>query len=657
MPFPLEMESLESSETRWVDDNFECPISHEDTTQNPSVVTDCCNRAFLETALVQYEQAERSKKKNGQIKCPICRQPLTGYRPVHWPRTIVDFREQLVVRLQAIERQKKELANSKAAMEQQVVNLRLKQEQSQRLLEQFRTQVQQDNEAIAKRNQEEKARLLKQIKEKEKQAATGKEQQTELENLRQQVGELEVASSSLQGEMRKREQEMNQLQAAVRQGQMELSEKERLLGELQRELEERQAAEVAMRSQPAAAVDESVNVAGVAASGASATLSVLGTSASWAVWMATEASQQLTKGFKYITSSYRAPSSMLKRTSDFEVVGRVGGRLDCPVWRARDCRTGSGAEEVFWALKRKNKRDLHHLREAGILSHLSHPNIVAMEGFVVPSDARSDSDEICLILPFFEMELEYLLAPDLVGANQLRYNDSKPLLYGIVAAISYAHSQEVVHRNLSPSAILVRSAHFPSPVIGSWTEAASLASPPYWPLVSRYGNRYQAPEYLLGEQMGSLDWKAFDLWALGCLAWEIFLNNSRDQPLVPVVTRNLRDQLQALFLWTELRDQAASWLATQDKDRFRVLEQVLSAGPMPNAQSMREHLQSKMLGPDEVNFVMGLLAWDPRKRTSAQNLVADRIFSGLPPPPAGRDVQPGELSDASLEEWLKACFV
>lgn len=166
-----------------------------------------------------------------------------------------------------------------------------------------------------------------------------------------------------------------------------------------------------------------------------------------------------------------------------------------------------------------------------------------------------------------------------------------------MAAVAYAHAHDVVHRGISPAAVLVSGAlrvpcvravwppaHLFSPVSGnglhvrlaSWTSAVSLASPRplaravsagrLWPLTRTVANvccaqaercsRYRSPELVINDQDTIANWKAVDVWAVGAVLWEV-LNGAHCSPIVSEGSQDRAVLMRALLSWDEFRAPAS----------------------------------------------------------------------------------------------------
>lgn len=95
-------------------------------------------------------------------------------------------------------------------------------------------------------------------------------------------------------------------------------------------------------------------------------------------------------------------------------------------------------------------------REATILQKLNHPSIVKYIGYSPLSFDKSASPVIVTELAS-NRSLEEILNLDRKSLANEFWNDTKKLIiiYGIAASMSYLHSQNILHRNLKPSNILI----------------------------------------------------------------------------------------------------------------------------------------------------------------------------------------------------------
>lgn len=192
----------------------------------------------------------------------------------------------------------------------------------------------------------------------------------------------------------------------------------------------------------------------------------------------------------------------------YELLERVGEGGMSVVWRARDLelerevaikllRSGVGADPA-------QSRRFH--REARALAALAHEQIVRIYDFV------SGDEQSFLVM-------EYIAGENLAQATRSRLPLEPPeaaaYLQPVAEALAYAHGRGVVHRDLTPTNILIERATGRvvttdfglariARATGSLTATGVLlGTPEYW-----------SPELALGRESGPES----DLYALGCIA-------------------------------------------------------------------------------------------------------------------------------------------
>ncbi len=637
-------------------DSFECSICSEDMTTRECVVTNC-DHCFCRACLEDWERSQLAK---GQaVQCPQCRKLLSTYEQLKWPLFIRSFREELVTKLRKFEREKATLVGEKQRVEEQLTKDRAQQQALQRTVDDLRN-------LTVKKNESDIQKLRRQIAEMEQTVghadkAAREEKQRELLEAREVMAGLENQSRALAAELEKKQRDVEALQREMAAGAALLEEKHQELTRLQAA----NGANAAAAAAAASAVATSAAAAAAASSAAAAAdardqnaSSSVTDLAETLVSYAQGSSYYLAKGWKFASKLFTNRSAhLLRPASDFEMLERRGCHLGCAVWRAIDKKCPSdgegGSESAVCAIKwkRGDGSPQDSYREAMILSALSHEHIVPVLGVIAGKD-----DQIGLVMPFCETDLEYVLAPDNVDGLRLDAGAQARIAVGLLSALAYAHAQQVVHRSISSSVVLLngRRSQAGHAVLAGWTEAASLSSPVRSTLVRRgAGSRYLSPEFVLSasDSGQNFNWKAFDMWAAGCVIWEVLLENSLT-PLVPCDSSDLAEQVRALCSWQELRAEAAAWLSTQEKGRFPVLEKELSVENAA-ARSMVAVLQDKMVAPEAIALVCKLLTWDPARRITAYNALLDGYLANTPKPPPGREIadQKG-LSNAALDEWI-----
>ena len=326
--------------------------------------------------------------------------------------------------------------------------------------------------------------------------------------------DLEGQSRSLAQELEKRQRDVEALRQEVAAGAAVLEAKQLELTRLQ---EREAAANAADAANASAAMVAAESAALIAAAGRAAS-SPVGELADTLKSYAAGSSYYLSKGWRYATKLFGGKSAnLLRLSSDFEMQERRGSHLSCSVWRSVD--KGIASENAVCAVKwKRSGSQLDAYREAMILSALSHEHIMPVSGVIDGGDGQ-----IGIVMPFFENDLEYVLAPDNVDGLRLDVGAQVGVVTGLLSALAYAHAQEVVHRNITTNVLML---HENFVVVGGWTDVASLSSPVKMTLVGNV--RYSAPEHLLSAAASpeAVNWKAFDVWAAGCVVWEVLVENS-----------------------------------------------------------------------------------------------------------------------------------
>jgi serine/threonine-protein kinase len=210
-------------------------------------------------------------------------------------------------------------------------------------------------------------------------------------------------------------------------------------------------------------------------------------------------------------------------------------------------------------------------REAQAVAELRHPNIVQVHDFNVHSGR-----------PY--MVLEYIDGVTLGSAMDSRMRENRALdlsetiwlMQGLCSAVNYAHSQEIVHRDITPSNVMlttdgrvVLTDFGLARIIGGMKLTAT-------------GQITGTPEYMSPEQAhGQPGDQRSDIYALGIVLYECLTGNAPfkgDSPVsvllkhvenpIPLV-RNIRDDLPAPF------DQIiAKGLAKDPEQRYQTGEEL-----------------------------------------------------------------------------------
>jgi serine/threonine protein kinase len=180
------------------------------------------------------------------------------------------------------------------------------------------------------------------------------------------------------------------------------------------------------------------------------------------------------------------------------------------------------------------------VREARIAARLQHPNIVTIYDIVATSDRGF------IIMEFIEgQSLESLITE----RKRLPMPDALHVLTQLAGAIDYAHSRNVVHRDVKPVNILV------SPSLWVWVTDFGIAKSELSTNLTMAGGVLGTPDYMSPEQAKGEDVDArSDLFSLGCILFEcvtgekpfrspsltgVLLSIINDEPVFPLNWRSL----------------------------------------------------------------------------------------------------------------------
>lgn len=281
-------------------------------------------------------------------------------------------------------------------------------------------------------------------------------------------------------------------------------------------------------------------------------------------------------------------------------------------------------------------------REVMLLHSLVHPHIVPLLGLVA-----GGKGSFHVALPYLEHDLAYLSK-----AKKFSEQEVKACMHQLLCAVHFLHSAGVVHRHISPSAVIMDTIQ--RTYLAGFSQAISVESIcKATSDVVRQNLCYAAPEllYLNNEQQPQENWFAIDAWALGCTLAAVYLRRnlfcaSKDAPFA-VKTDILCNQLR--FAECNPRDEGPVRGFEMVKSAFRQLQRENA-----RAVSLSQLLLRHGAPPAAADLVCKLLAFDPRERLTVEEALEHPFFSNLP----GKDtpVQSSlyaELADAQIQEFVK----
>ncbi|MBQ0864176.1 serine/threonine protein kinase [Streptomyces sp. RK75] len=186
------------------------------------------------------------------------------------------------------------------------------------------------------------------------------------------------------------------------------------------------------------------------------------------------------------------------------------------VWEAQDETLGRPvAVKLIFQLagggSRGNQERVRFLREARITAQLQHPNIVTVHDL---GETGAGNDRV----PFLVMEMVRGEGLDVVlNRGAVPLPDVARWGVQICEALDDAHKAGITHRDIKPSNILVT----PSGVVKVLDFGIAKAADPIATRVTRTGFIMGSPAYMAPEQARGYPEPSSDLYALGCLLFEL----------------------------------------------------------------------------------------------------------------------------------------
>ena len=239
-------------------------------------------------------------------------------------------------------------------------------------------------------------------------------------------------------------------------------------------------------------------------------------------------------------------------------------------------------------------------REIKVMQHFKHPNIVELQGVILPRDTERFTG-MYIVSELMETDLHRVIH----SRQDLTSDHISYFIYQLLCALKHLHAASVLHRDLKPSNLLVNSdCSLKICDFGLARETdvtLSVALTEY--VVTRW---YRAPEVLLS---GGQYTAAIDVWSVGCILGELLMR----RPLFP--GENYLHQLQLIMqtLGSPSLDDL-HFVQTEAARQF-ILRQPYHRG-VPFAQLM-PHVRGPCL-----DLLHKMLLFDPHKRITIEEALA-----------------------------------
>jgi len=281
-------------------------------------------------------------------------------------------------------------------------------------------------------------------------------------------------------------------------------------------------------------------------------------------------------------------SGKLSFSERFQIVSNVGSGCYGDVFKAYDTVLHRTV-----ALKRIRKFDnkvglpTAFYRELTTLEQISHPNVTKLFETI-----RNESDELFLEMEYCEYDLQALIAKRLTPSQCLSYFSQ------ICHGIAELHINNIFHRDLKPANILVNSNNEVKVTDFGLSRTIAPPNSRYTPHVG--SGCYRAPEIIAGN--GQYDF-AVDIWALGCILFEMVSKNSK------------RFLLGGKNVMQEL-EQMASIYGIEELSKYPPFAQFFASNRISSAGSLSSYLRKNVPARNawSIPLLEQMLQIDPKKR-------------------------------------------
>ncbi|KAJ3560326.1 hypothetical protein NP233_g10913 [Leucocoprinus birnbaumii] len=160
---------------------------------------------------------------------------------------------------------------------------------------------------------------------------------------------------------------------------------------------------------------------------------------------------------------------------------------------------------------------LKHAGELILWGHTSHKNIQPLYGAYFSDETQP---RICFVSPWMDKGSlsDYLKTPDATSRI--------PLLLDIISGLRHLHESDIIHADLKSANILISSQEY---AVLTDFGLARVAAAGTYDITTFDGNapgtiRYMAPELFDSKQKSVLPTKRSDMWAFGCVCYEVITN-------------------------------------------------------------------------------------------------------------------------------------
>eukprot|EP00667_Euglena_gracilis_P005728 EG_transcript_5771 len=265
------------------------------------------------------------------------------------------------------------------------------------------------------------------------------------------------------------------------------------------------------------------------------------------------------------------------------------------------------------------------LREIKLLAHFDHENIIGLRNILVPHN--EEFDMIYIIMDIMETDLKAILK----SGQEITESHVQYFIYQILRGLDCIHKADVIHRDLTPSNILLNTnCDLKICDFGLAREEGKQEHELTDYVVMRW---YRAPELVMEHKHYK---SGVDVWAAGCIMGEMF---HRSKPVFPG-----KDRIHQLDVILELVGTPA------DEDICKVGSQAaqkyIRRKPKQKGVDFSTYFlapDGKQLTPDCLDLLRRMLEFSPHKRISVHDALNHPYLAELHDPHDEAECRPASF--------------
>ena len=274
------------------------------------------------------------------------------------------------------------------------------------------------------------------------------------------------------------------------------------------------------------------------------------------------------------------------------------------VFKAQDSETGEFV--VMKYIRMDQEEDgvpASSIREVTIIQNLNHSNIVKLR------DVTTENGSLIMVLEYMDLDLRVFLDRK---RSPLEPRLLQSYAYQLLSGVNYIHSTGYIHRDLTPSNILINKTGLLK--IGDFGKAHIYHHPMKRVVCEMPSLWYVAPELLLETDYYGLE---IDVWSAGCIIAEMARGQvlfGGDSPI---------DQMIII----------CKTLGTPTEEQWPEFKQLIDQQiELPPSQAPPLEQYFPNTNPLLIDLISKLLCMNPAKRLSARDALKHPFFDDIPAP-------------------------